>query len=479
VLLTLVIDEDRGVAEASLSAAADAIMARAKSVTTVAVSTRARRSPQLLGRHLAVIRGAASAPDAVAVPGGGTIEIPAVPGAFAQAHRGQAARIREHIREHIRAHGRSLDGLHVVDAYAGSGALGLALAKAGARVTLIESFAPAMELARRAADEARLTSIETRAGNAATVLGALADAGRAGAVDVVVLNPPRRGVAPEARDATARLRPSLLFYVSCEPETLARDLAHFALLGYAAAGEGALTAYDMIPLTNEVETLACLTKAAPPPPAILFAKDDLVAVDKAPHEPTTPHPEHLGSLLARVSALPGFARATPVHRLDVGTSGVCLFARTEGDVARHQEALSADDAEKEYRVLARGITREKGVVKRPLPDERGVPRDALTRYRRIAIVSGHSLLAVRIETGRTHQIRKHLASLGHPVVGDRRYGHAPTNRHFEERYGLDRPFLHAARVELDDPVTESRLSIEAPLAPDLEAVLDRLHRASG
>src|SRR5207244_1607201 len=72
-----------------------------------------------------------------------------------------------------------------------------------------------------------------------------------------------------------------------------------------------------------------------------------------------------------------------------------------------------------------------------------------------------------------HQIRRHLAAVGHPVLGDMRYGHAPTNRYFEEKHGLDRSFLHLVRVELDHPDTGDRLLIEAPRRPDLRAALMR------
>jgi len=77
------------------------------------------------------------------------------------------------------------------------------------------------------------------------------------------------------------------------------------------------------------------------------------------------------------------------------------------------------------------------------------------------------------EQGRTHQIRRHLAAIGHAVIGDDRYGHAPTNRFFEEKNGLDRAFLHCVRLELDHPRTGQRLIIEAPLPGDLRGVLER------
>jgi 23S rRNA (uracil1939-C5)-methyltransferase len=103
---------------------------------------------------------------------------------------------------------------------------------------------------------------------------------------------------------------------------------------------------------------------------------------------------------------------------------------------------------------------------------------ARTRYRRLAVASGHSVLRVIPEQGRTHQIRRHLAAIGHPVLGDDRYGHGPTNRFFEEKNGLDRAFLHCVRLEIDLPGSGElghgpRLIVEAPLPGDLRAVLER------
>jgi 23S rRNA-/tRNA-specific pseudouridylate synthase len=185
-----------------------------------------------------------------------------------------------------------------------------------------------------------------------------------------------------------------------------------------------------------------------------------------------PHPERAGSLLERVRARPGAGAAVPVHRLDAETSGVCLFARAPGAAAAVQRALADPAAGKRYQALVRGVGRARGRIARALVED-GRPRPAATRYRRLSVVSGHALLEVAPETGRTHQIRRHLASIGQPVLGDARHGHAASNRHVFERAGLDRPFLHCAALEL--PALGLRLA--APLAPDLAAVLARLAEA--
>jgi 23S rRNA (uracil1939-C5)-methyltransferase len=228
-------------------------------------------------------------------------------------------------------------------------------------------------------------------------------------------------------------------------------------------------ALDMIPLTEEVETLAVLRPEAIPAPRVLYEDERLLVIDKPSHESTTPQGERIGSLLQRVRALPHGAHAVPVHRLDADTSGVCLFAKDPKFVAELARQLAA--SQKRYVALVRGVASAKGVVNRPLREAGGdVP--ARTRYRRLDIAGGHSLLAIHPEQGRKHQIRRHLASLGHPVIGDRRYGHAATNRHFEERYALDRAFLHCQTISLKSADREH--VFESALPGELRTVLAAL-----
>jgi 23S rRNA (uracil1939-C5)-methyltransferase len=331
---------------------------------------------------------------------------------------------------------------------------------------MIESFAPAAAAAERAAREQGLDGVEVHAGDAGAWLPGLrlADA----RFDAVVANPPRRGIPPRAREALAELCAGAFVYVSCEPETLARDLAHFAELGWRA---GRLVPFDLLPLTAEVECVAALRRAPPPPPAVLHEDESLLAVEKPPFLPTVPHPESGSSLLSRVREIPGAERAVALHRLDAGTSGVCLFARAPERAAALQRAFAG--AAKRYLALVRGVARARGRIARPL-HEGGRALPAVTRYRRLAVAGGHALLEVSPESGRTHQIRRHLAAIGEPVLGDERHGHAASNRHLFERHFLDRPFLHCTALELPHPDSGRPLRVESPLAPDLAAVLERL-----
>ncbi len=447
-----------------LRAAARKLRETTPAVVGVALNLREGESPQVLGNELIVLDGATTAPDRI-----GEVSHLATFGAFVQAHRGQARRVHELL----------VDGLvlrpgdRVLDLYGGSGAIGLSLAARGLHVHLVESFAPAARLALESAKSlpAGAGRFEATAGEVSEVLGRLARAAANGEppCDVVVLNPPRRGVAPLVREQVALLRPRSVGYVSCDPETLARDLDHFRRLGYAPR---LVQPLDMIPLTEEVETVAILDAIEPPLPRVAYADDEVAIVEKGPHEPTTPQGEYGSSLLARVRRLPGMESAVPVHRLDVGTSGLVIFARRAGYVSAWAEALQAATGRKIYLAAARGRTPSKGAITRDLRDEgRLVP--ARTRYRWLGGAGGHSVLRVIPEHGRTHQIRRHLAAIGHPILGDERYGHAPTNRFFEEKHGLDRTFLHCIRLELNHPRTGARLIVETPLPGDLRLTLSR------
>lgn len=446
-----------------LRAAARLLRERQPRVLGVALNLKEGDSPQLLGNELIVLDGEITARDRI-----GEITHLATYGAFVQAHRGQAHRVHELLADALSVR----PGERVLDLYGGSGAIGLALAARGANVSVIESFSPAAKLALESAKRlpAGSGTFEATPGEVSDVLPKLIRAaGESRAADIVVINPPRRGIAPLVREQLALLAPRAIGYVSCDPETLARDLDHLRRLGYSPV---LVQPLDMIPLTDEVETVAILKRAEIPAPRVAYSDDEVVVVEKSAHEPTTPQGEYVGSLLTRVRNLPGCEDAVPVHRLDVGTSGLVLFARRAEFVTAWAEALNGPLGRKIYLAAARGRSPSKGAITRDLRDEgRLVP--ARTRYRWLGGAGGHSVLRVIPEHGRTHQIRRHLAAIGHPVLGDERYGHAPTNRFFEEKHALDRTFLHCIRLELTHPRTGLRLIVETPLPGDLRLPLSR------
>ncbi len=424
------------------------VIERVPHLVSLAVSFTRPGSVQLLGSELEVLDGNDAEPHRLS---------PGAPwhfashGAFTQVHAGQTARLHERIEQVLRTRLAGLEGRRVLELYAGSGALGLRLAAKGARVSAVECFEPALaRLASAAA--AQSLRIETRAADAEQFLRELLEKPPAErALDALLVNPPRRGLTPGVRRAIAALGPKLVLYVSCEPETLARDLAHFSTLGWAAAR---LQPFDMIPLSDAVECLAVLEAGAKAVPQVLFEDERSLALFKSPFQSTT-----------------GLTDLTPVHRLDVGTSGVCWFARRPEDVAPLARALT----EQTYLALAVGVSNKKGKIMKPLAEGRQL-RSALTRYRRQRVIGGHSLLELQPAHGRKHQLRRHLAAIGHAILGDVQYGQAAANRHFEHRHGLDRPFLHCSSLRIE--LGAGPIEIRAELPGDLSAVLASLSKHS-
>ncbi len=464
VLVTLVVQRDRVQDRAPIEAAARLLAGEEPRIAGVALNLHEGESPQILGSETTVVHGAESAPDRI-----GLATHEATYGSFIQAHRGQAERVHATVIDLLglgRARPTKPGPPKVLDLYGGSGAIALALAHAGAEVHLVESFAPAVAHVDEAARKAKLR-VHAEAADVASALRRFAE--QKTAFDAAVVNPPRRGMSPLARELLVRLDLPIVVYVSCDPDTLARDLDHFTRLGYSVT---TLRPLDMIPLTDEVETIALLRRGGPATPKVMWEDEEVLIVDKGAHEPTTQQGEYASSLIARARRLPGATEAVPVHRIDVGTSGLVMLAKRADVATKWQSVLTAETSRKIYVAGARGVTPSKGAITRDLRED-GKMYPARTRYRRLAVASGHSVLRVVPEQGRTHQIRRHLAAIGHPVLGDDRYGHAPTNRFFEEKNALDRTFLHCVRLEFLHPRTQQRLIIEAPMPGDLRAVLER------
>jgi 23S rRNA (uracil1939-C5)-methyltransferase len=247
-------------------------------------------------------------------------------------------------------------------------------------------------------------------------------------------------------------------YVSCCPPTLARDLADFRRLGFGAQR---LTPLDMIPLSDAVEVLAELGPEQVAPPRVLFEDEALLVVDKPGHEPSA-------SLLSRVRRLPGAERAELVGVPGTPASGIALFARAAEHVAALRQALVS--APREYVALCRGRTRASGKVERPLSGAKAKrPR---TQYVRRELFAGHSLLAIDLTHEVPRQVERHLAAIGHPVLGDVQHGDAGSNAHLWHRFALDRSFLHLRRLTLQRPCGQAEFCAELPA--DLEVVLGAL-----
>jgi len=143
------------------------------------------------------------------------------------------------------------------------------------------------------------------------------------------------------------------------------------------------------------------------------------------------------------------------------------FAPSGPALAALGRAFASGAVEKEYLALVRGVPRRSGRVRS------GDGGD--TRYQLVEVVGGYGLLSVRPATGGRHQIRRHLRRIGHPILGDQRYGDQRANRFLAETCGLARPFLHLAVLELPAVgADEHPVRVESPLPPELGIVLDRL-----
>jgi 23S rRNA pseudouridine1911/1915/1917 synthase len=215
---------------------------------------------------------------------------------------------------------------------------------------------------------------------------------------------------------------------------------------------------------------------------IVWQDSHLLVVDKPAGIVAHPAGGHVAGTLVHGVLAHGAAggdvdRPGIVHRLDRDTSGLLLVARSELVHRRLQAAIRRREVERRYLALVRGRPRSRtGRITAPIGRDRrdrarisldtGSPRDAVTWFEVRELLPAHALLEVRLETGRTHQVRVHLEAIGLPVAGDPVYGLAGD-------LGLERQFLHAYRLRLRHPVEDRELDVESPLPPDLEAALER------
>ena len=283
-------------------------------------------------------------------------------------------------------------------------------------------------------------------------------------------------------------------------ERLDRFVAEHAAVGSRAAaarlidagsvrvdGEVRQRAYRLAP-GAVVEVTVPEPEQAPLPDEdveVVYGDDHVLVVMKPAGLLVHAVPGHAGPTLA--GALAGRAAGGPpgragiVHRLDRDTSGLLVVARDEETLRRLQAQLRRRQARRTYVALVRGRPPSRtGRIEAAIGRDRRDPtrqsldtdrsRDAVTNFELVDALPGRSLLRVTLETGRTHQIRVHLAAIGHPIVGDRVYGHGA-------ELGLDRQFLHAAELAFAHPMSGESIEVSAPLPPDLEAAL-RLARTA-
>jgi 23S rRNA pseudouridine1911/1915/1917 synthase len=215
---------------------------------------------------------------------------------------------------------------------------------------------------------------------------------------------------------------------------------------------------------------------------IAYEDEHLLVVDKPAGVVVHPAPGHPGGTLAQALAAVGAKggeedRPGIVHRLDRDTSGLLVVARSDEAYEALQELVRRRELTREYIALVVGKPQSrKGTIDAPVGRDRhdrlrhsldtDTPREAVTHFELEELLPRHALLRVRLETGRTHQIRVHLAAIDLPVAGDPTYGIA-------RDLGLERQFLHAARLAFEHPVTGAAVDVSSPLPPDLAAALER------
>ncbi len=269
--------------------------------------------------------------------------------------------------------------------------------------------------------------------------------------------------------------------------------------GARAKPEQLLDTGDVISIRGDEKQLlgAAEKKPAPPPPVdlselnILYEDDWLLVLNKP-----SGMAAHTGSGITGGTVVDvvraylgvkaernGFS-ASPAHRLDRETSGIIIVAKRRPAMVHFTDVFTRHTAKKKYLVLVKGKMPQKfGLIDLPLSEHqqsaeskarRGVNmQEARTRYEVLSQNSHAAFLACAIETGRTHQIRRHFAAIGHPVAGDGKHGDFAFNRDVKARWGVKRLFLHATRLEFPHPDGGRRMVVEAPLPEELEGVLER------
>jgi 23S rRNA pseudouridine1911/1915/1917 synthase len=241
---------------------------------------------------------------------------------------------------------------------------------------------------------------------------------------------------------------------------------------------------------NAGDRLKVILPPAPPSPLtpeaiplnIIYEDDDLLVVDKPAGltvHPAPGHPAHtlVNAILSRfphLAALSDSLRPGIVHRLDRDTSGVMVVAKNSPAQAKLTEQFRARSVAKAYLVLVKGkLTPENGIIEAPIgrdPRDRkrmavvAKGREARTEYRVMKYIGDYTLLEVRPETGRTHQIRVHFSAIGYPVVGDKVYG--------VKSPFLSRQFIHASRLGFKLPSSGKYIEFKSELPSDLAQALE-------
>ncbi|QRQ99481.1 pseudouridine synthase [Dyadobacter sandarakinus] len=225
---------------------------------------------------------------------------------------------------------------------------------------------------------------------------------------------------------------------------------------------------------------------------IIFQDDHLVAVNK-PHgllvhrSPIAMDADEFAVQLLRDQL---GRKVYPVHRLDRKTAGVLLFALSEYMNSTMQVKFATGEISKTYHAIVRGSTDDSGDIDYPLKKEDGTIQEAFTSYltlqrTEVSIPFGkhstsrYSLVQLKPQTGRMHQLRKHMAHIFHPIIGDRPYGCNKQNRLFKEQFQMESMMLHATALDFLHPLTQAPVHIQAGYQPEFRRTLSALNLSNG
>lgn len=252
-----------------------------------------------------------------------------------------------------------------------------------------------------------------------------------------------------------------------------------------------LVAGAMLEVSLQATTPAVVEVVAEPVEGmtVLFDDDDVVVIDKPVGVAAHPSPGWTGPTVLGGLAAAGYGIATSgaaerqgiVHRLDVGTTGVMAVAKSERAYTALKGQFKDRTVDKTYHAVVQGLldptsgTIDAPIDRHPTADWKfavvsgGKP--SITHYETLEAFPHASLVEVHLETGRTHQIRVHMAAMRHPIAGDLAYGADPV---LAQRLGLGRQWLHAVELAFDHPGTGERITVSSPYPDDLAAALTRL-----
>ena len=275
------------------------------------------------------------------------------------------------------------------------------------------------------------------------------------------------------READLALIDALALRVPAAPRALLRQLCkkqRVAVNSCSAAAERVVHTGDTISVRNSLRWGECLEQSHLQPGQILYEDVQCMVVDKPAGLAVHHALGHGDNLLQRIGdflRLRGETfRVAPIHRLDIGTSGAVLIGKGRAAASQLGKMIMAGQATKLYLAMVAGDISLPGELTSRVP-AKGSRKDALTRFRPVAVAGSHTLLELELVTGRRHQIRRQLAEAGWPILGDTRYGGVTMP-------GLHRIFLHCHQLTFQQPATGANVLIDSPLPAELQELMQAL-----